>query len=124
MYVVGLSLLNSACQYLHVYTQSRTGSPSSVRAIAQRIVALEGQSVNLRCIPRPITAALRWTFGGGSLLSGGLKFKLGRLNQTLFIRNLTMENSGEYNCHVVGGDDITATIDLNVTAGTVNTCIL
>ena len=121
MCVVGLSLLYNMhqCEYI----QSHAGSSSSsVRAIARSIVALEGQSVNLRCIPKPITAALRWTFGGGSLLSGGLKFKLGRLNQTLFIKNLTMENSGEYNCHVVGVDDITATIDVNVKAGTVSTC--
>ena len=107
---------------MHAYqytVQSHVGSPSSVRAIARSIVALEGQSVNLRCIPKPITAALRWTFSGSSLLSGGLQFKLGRLNQTLTISNLTMENSGEYDCHVVGIDDVTATIDLIVNAGTV-----
>ena len=101
---------------LFIYTQFHTGSPSSVRAIARSIVALEGQSVNLRCIPKPITTALRWTFGGESL-SGGLKFKLGRLDQTLTINNLTMEDSGEYDCHVVGGDDVTATTDLIVKAG-------
>ncbi|XP_065892012.1 uncharacterized protein [Dysidea avara] len=105
-----------SCVCLIFFGITSGSSSSSVRAIARSIVALEGQSVNLRCIPKPITAALRWTFGGGSLISGGLKFKLGRLNQTLFIKNLTMENSGEYNCHVVGVDDITATIDVNVKA--------
>ena len=95
------------------------GLPSSVRAIARSIVALEGQSVNLRCIPKPFTAALRWTVGGRSLSSVELDYKLGRLNQTLTINNLTMENSGEYFCHVVSADDVTATIHLIVKKGTI-----
>ena len=104
---------------MFVCIQSCAGSSSSIRAIARSIVALEGQSVNLRCIPRPITAVLRWTYGGRSFSSTGLNYKLGRLNQTLSIKNLTQENSGKYNCHVVGVDDVMATIDLNVEAGTV-----
>jgi len=92
-------------------------SSSSVRAIARSIVALEGQSVNLRCIPKPFTTVLRWKLSGKSLLSEKLNYKLGRLNHSLTINSLTTENSGAYICHVAGSDDVNATINLTVKAG-------
>ena len=96
-----------------------------MRAIARSIVALEGQSINLRCIPNPFITSLRWTFGGKSLPSTGLMYKLGRLSQTLTINHLTMENSGNYTCHVVGADEVAATIELNVKAGQLQySCLL
>jgi len=62
---------------------------------------------------------LRWTFGGKSLSRAGLNHKLGRLNQSLTINNLTMENGGEFDCHVVDADDVNATIYLSIERGTI-----
>lgn len=90
-----------------------------MRAIARSIVALEGQSVILRCIPNPFTTSLRWTFDGKNLSNRGLNYTLGLLSQTLTINHLAMEDSGNYTCQVVGADDVTANIQLTIKAGTV-----
>ena len=94
-----------------------TQSPN-VRAVAQNILAVEGQKVHLRCIASPRNV-LRWTYNGADLVDQGenlIKFRPIGLNYSLTILNAKTDHSGEYNCHIVG-TDVKAVILLTVNSG-------
>jgi len=91
----------------------QSGQP--VYAVAQTVIALEGQSVKLRCFTNPIDTILTWTFNGIDLPAGE-SYVLTGLNHTLTISTARLQDSGKYGCHIPG-TIINDTITLKVKSG-------
>ena len=83
--------------------------------MAQNVIAIEGQKVDLRCITSPANV-LKWTFNGVGLVDRGenlIKFRPPGLNHSLTILSARTSHSGVYNCHIIG-TDVKAAIVLTI----------
>ena len=87
-----------------------------MRSDALPVVMLEGQSINLQCIPIPDNLIVQWIFNGTTVLeSEAYKFSPPNFNHTLTITDAEVEDSGEYTCYVIDFQMlVNTTITLNV----------
>jgi len=103
------------CCIVAVTTRRIEQSGQPVYAVAQIVIALEGQSVKLRCLTNPSDTILTWTFNGIDLRARE-NYELTGFNHTLTISTARIQESGKYGCHIPG-TGINDTISLLVKSG-------
>ena len=93
-YVHGL-----ASNYLMVYNIFLV---PTIQANAQQIIILEGDEVNLRCVPSSLDITITWLFNGTIISDGGTNsLSPPNLHHMLTISNATIPDSGVYKCQFV-----------------------
>ena len=97
-----------------------------LRVTANSIIALEGQSVTIDCIPTPNTLVVAWLFNGAGIsASQDITFLPTDLNHMLTINGANVSNSGQYICHLIQNFNmpISRTITLEVLQSMFIKCI-
>ena len=73
-----------------------------LQATADRIIALESQSVSISCIPTPNHLVVMWVFNGTKISRlQDITFIPTNLNHTLTINGANISNSGYYTCQLI-----------------------
>ena len=73
-----------------------------LQATADRIIALESQSVSINCIPTPNSLIVMWMFNGTEISRlQDITFTPTNLNHTLTINGANISNSGHYTCQLI-----------------------
>lgn len=73
-----------------------------LQATANSIIALEGQSISMDCIPTPNNLVVAWMFNGTRIAGvQDITFMPTNLNHTLIIDGANVSNSGQYMCHLI-----------------------
>jgi len=101
--------------YLSAHVASEEYVVPTVYAVGRTVIALEGQSINLRCLTDPSDAMLTWSFKGIDLLGTG-KYAFSQLNHTLTMNTASVKDSGKYSCRITG-TSINDTTTLRVKSG-------
>ena len=102
-------LIVSNMRFLHILVPLLQGN-------AQSITILEGQSINLQCIPIPGHLMVQWSFNGMRVQESEVyTLSPPNLNHTLTITDAEVEDGGEYTCYVMNFQMLVNTIiTLNV----------
>ena len=92
-----------------------------LHSTAEHIIILEGQSVDLECMPTPNHLVVSWSFDrlqSGTFDFNNFTFSPANLNHTLTISNPSVNYAGEYVCKILNSQvAVNRTITLEILPG-------